>query len=120
MIFRRLTIIIALFCCIAGIRTAAATDSVTISKRLAVIERAVPLPYHRSLTRDIKQFSSKALPADYASFETFIDHELSKRAYAGRIKIPSHEFKRHESRLRREWSLQHLSHTRYEIGRAHV
>lgn len=86
MIFRRLTIIIALFCCIAGVRAAAATDSVTISKRLAVIERAVPLPYHRSLTRDIKQFSSKALPADYASFETFIDHELSKRAMPAELK----------------------------------
>ncbi len=86
MIFRRLTIIIALFCCIAGVRAATATDSVTISKHLTLIERAIPLPYHRSLARDIKQFSSKALPADYASFETFIDHELSKRAMPAELK----------------------------------
>lgn len=81
MIFKRLVlgIIITLWCCLTSGAYAAATDSIAITKRLAVIEGSIPLPYHRTLPDDIRQFSSKILPSDYKALDSLIEKELAKR-----------------------------------------
>lgn len=52
------------------------TDPTSIKKRLATIEKQVPLPYHDALVNDIKDYYSKQLPANFALFENSINEEI--------------------------------------------
>lgn len=54
-------------------------DSTKVARRLVAIQKEVPLPYHKPLLSDIKQFSSKALPAEFDIYEDFLKEELRKR-----------------------------------------
>ncbi len=53
-------------------------DSVQVCKRLATIERAIPLPYHPTLGAAIQTYEAKPLPAEFVKYDSLITQELRR------------------------------------------
>lgn len=57
---------------------ASSPDSTQVCKRLAIIQKQIPLPYHPSLIEDIKDCMARPLPAEFTQHDSLITAELQR------------------------------------------
>ena len=69
---------------------ASSPDSTQVRRRLATIEKTVPLPYHPTLVATIKDCLARPLPAEFTAYDSLFTAELVKYRLPEELKyLPS-------------------------------
>ena len=55
---------------------ASTPDSVQVCRRLAALQRQIPLPYHHTLREAIAYYDAKSLPAEFVLYDSLITQEI--------------------------------------------
>ena len=74
---RALTLFLATACTLQ-VAMASSPDSTQVCKRLATIQRQIPLPYHPSLLQGIKDCAARPLPAEFVQYDSLITAEIQR------------------------------------------
>ena len=61
-----------------NVAVASSPDSTQVRRRLATIEKTVPLPYHPTLVATIKDCLARPLPAEFTAYDSLFTAELLK------------------------------------------
>lgn len=77
--FKVLFIFWSCFFCLAANNCCVSSSKDGIAKELKNMEKDIPLPYHVTLEKTVKQLANKSLPRSFQKHEAFIDSALMKR-----------------------------------------
>ncbi len=67
------------FFCLAANNCCVSSGKDSIAKELKSMEKDIPLPYHLTLDKTVKQLANKSLPKTFKMYEAFIDSALLQR-----------------------------------------
>ena len=76
---------IGLFCLLA-VNCCASSEDDVMSKKLKSIEKSLPLPYHEAFPLFVNRCAAEAIPCDFATYDAFMEDELSRRSMPMEIK----------------------------------
>lgn len=77
--FKLLFIFWSCFFCLAANNCCVSSDKDDIANELKSVEKDIPLPYHVTLDKTVKQLANKNLPTTFTKYEAFIDTALMRR-----------------------------------------